>query len=86
MPHNREITADLKHWARGEGLYRNVYWGYIYNDTKGRWPDGCRIHTSVVTNIDEYNDCFIVTTLNSVYRLWKCDEAGVENETEGSSS
>lgn len=75
MLHKRpeEITAELKSWTRGSGLYKNVFWGYVYGDVKKRFRDGAVIHTSSVVNVDEYDDCFIVTTLNSVYKMAKCD-------------
>lgn len=77
-----QITGDLKNWWFNEGW--NVYNGNIYNDTKNRWCDGTCIHTSNVENVDEYNDCFIVTTRNSVYRLYKCDEKEEVHEAVGS--
>lgn len=67
-----QVTADLSNWWKDP--FYNVYNGLIYNDTKGRWKDGTAIHTSDIVNTDEYNDCFIVTTRNSVYRLYKCDK------------
>lgn len=68
-----QITADLKDWVFHRNRYGGYYWGDVYNDVKERWPDGRRIHTSQVVKTEERNDCIIVITLNSVYRLWRED-------------
>lgn len=69
-----QIISDLKNWSKhlqGDEVY---FWGSIHNDSKRRWRNGTRIHTSYVKSIVETDECFIVSTRNSVYRLWKCDK------------
>lgn len=51
-----------------EGVY--IYWGLVFNDTKERFMDGERIHTSeVLSETPEY-----ITTRNSVYRKRSLDD------------
>jgi hypothetical protein len=76
-----EVTADLREWYYSPS--HNIYYGRIYNDSKGRWSDGKHIHTSNVTYISRGDPEFIyVKTLNSVYRLRPddkkegCDDVG----------
>lgn len=66
-----KVTAELRNWYLG--LY-GVYWGNIYGDIKGRWPDGRRIHTSSVRSVEDCGNHFLVITLNSVYKLYKDSE------------
>lgn len=65
----KEITGVLKepHWDN----LRNVYWGYIYNDVRGRFTDGTLVRTSLVIKIDRDKDGKPVycDTLNSRYKL-----------------
>lgn len=63
-----KVTAELRDWTKSPG---GIYWGRIYNDTKGRWPDGTRIHTSYVKSEIDNGDHLLVVTLNSVYKLQK---------------
>lgn len=69
------ITAELKNWSKDQ-ISRNyhVFCGHVYGDIKERFEDGTYIRTSYVKSTEERDDCFIVTTKNSVYRLWKCDK------------
>ena len=63
-----EETNILKNWTIsvvGENDVR-IY-GTIYNDIKGRFPDGTYIHTSQVLKINFVTG--VVETKNSVYHL-----------------
>ena len=67
-PVPEEITGELHDWKKQpipghEGEF--VIWGRVYNDSKGRWPDGHWIRTSLISRVE--GDLAI--TLNSVYRL-----------------
>jgi hypothetical protein len=62
-----EITGTLKEWAihTWPGTNKKVAIGKVYNDTKGRFPDGYVIRTSyIVAEQDGY-----IRTRNSVYKL-----------------
>lgn len=59
------ITAELHDWVKDERRSGLIIWGHIYNDTRGRFPDGHWIHTSAIARIE--GDRAI--TLNSIYRL-----------------
>lgn len=53
--------AELREWRQvGRGVT-----GYIYNDSKGRFPDGASVMTSKVKSID--GD--ILQTTNTTYLL-----------------
>lgn len=78
------VTADLKNWRFTAWMGHRIVLGRIYGDTKGRWEDNTPIHTSSVKKVEKRDNCSIVITRNSVYRLWDCDEA-VDGEAEGSS-
>ena len=69
-----QVTATLKQWKKGTGWYHSCYWGNIYNDSKGRWSDGTRIHTSSVKEKKDMGDHYLLITLNSVYILPKEEE------------
>lgn len=56
-----DITGTLQNWAKSG----KVFYGEIYGDTKGRFPDGTPIRTSRVEDIDGDT----VYTLNSIYKL-----------------
>lgn len=71
------VTAELKDWHFDP---RNIFWGNIHGDQKQRWNDGTHIHTSWVEKVNKRQDCFIVTTRNSIYRLWFCDALGGWND------
>lgn len=58
-----KYDAVIKNYVR-KG---DVIWGYIYDDSKGRFADGTFIHTSKIVSID--GD--ILKTRNSVYILEK---------------
>lgn len=62
------ITGELKRWYYNSHM--NVYLGIVYNDVKGRFRDGSRIHTSNVVREDKSNPAVIIVhTLNSIYLL-----------------
>lgn len=67
---HKNATASLK-----EAFYDarfHVFWGEIYGDKKGRYPDGTRIHTSVVTYIhtnSKTGKVDYIETLNSAYTI-----------------
>ena len=66
-------TARLEHWYWDK--HHNIIYGYIYEDTRDRWWDGARIHTSLITSHTKGHaaEGDIVTTLNSTYLLGKED-------------
>ena len=60
--------AELREWVHTPpaiGIHSGFYHGYIYNDTKGRFPDDTLIRTSEVVSVD--GD--ILKTLNTTYKL-----------------
>lgn len=62
------ITGELKRWYYNE--HTNVYFGLVYNDVKGRFPDGSRIYTSEVVREDKSNpEVILVHTKYSLYLL-----------------
>ncbi len=72
------ITGRLENWylqiedgyRREDGLHRIV--GECYDDAKGRFPDGLKIWTSLITNTDvDYKEGAIIDTLYSTYLLGK---------------
>lgn len=65
-----KVTGRLENWVcrihtpTGEG----VYFGYVYDDTEKRFPDGAFIHTSGTFDImGDKGD--IIKTRNSTYLL-----------------
>lgn len=56
-----KVTATLKD---AEEVY-GVYYGKIYGDTRGIFPDGVKVRTSRVKKVE--GD--LVYTQNSIYRL-----------------
>lgn len=66
------VTGRLEGWVVDQTY--PVVWGRIFGDTKGRFPDGTFIHTSVVTALYEGATLVegqIIETLNSAYLLGK---------------
>lgn len=67
------ITGTLHNWAYDPIL--NVIWGDIQGDTRGRFVDGDRIHTSDIPitragrNKNQFYKGYLVKTLNSTYLL-----------------
>lgn len=43
---NTKVTAGLKNWKQVTYCGVQVVTGYIYGDTKQRWPDGTFIRSS----------------------------------------
>lgn len=43
--------------------------GYVYNDSRGVFPDGERVRTSYIVNIYEKGGHSIIETRNTMYRL-----------------
>ena len=62
---DQPVTAELRNWVRDQRSAGLIIWGHIYNDTRGRFPDGRWVHTSAVARIE--GDRAI--TLNSIYKL-----------------
>lgn len=62
-------TGELRNWSYSEAS--NVYWGNLWFDAKSRWRNGTYIHTSAIVSSIEYQDAFVVKTLNSIYILPK---------------
>jgi hypothetical protein len=59
-----ELRDWRKHVCRSDGAY--VLWGFIYDDSRNRFPDGQWVHTSRVKNI--VGD-LAYTHTGSIYRL-----------------
>lgn len=66
---DKPITATLKSVQFNNE--HQIYWGYIYGDTKNRFPDGTWVHTSMVLRVDRDEDGIplFCETLNSRYKL-----------------
>lgn len=66
-----EITARLENWVR-DPIFR-IIWGNVYDDSRGRFPDGTLIHTSDidVKELSNASEGECVDTLNSRYLLGK---------------
>lgn len=60
-----EFDADLEL----EEIHENRASGKVYSDKKRRFPNGCRITTSPVINIDTYLADGYIQTVKSVYRI-----------------
>ena len=75
MKDNQVITGTLHDWetASPVGSEEYVIWGYVKGDTRGRFRDGLRIHTSGISPevfpIDGLKEGSVVKTRNSVYLL-----------------
>jgi hypothetical protein len=48
---------------------RAVAFGYVFNDSKKRFPDGSEIITSLVTNVETYKTDGYIKTQNSIYKI-----------------
>ena len=65
-----QVTGVLKN-AEWDPVYP-VVWGDIYGDTRGRFTDGRRIHTSKVVKVKHGTKQGFIQTLNSYYQVeWK---------------
>lgn len=71
-----EITGRLENWTYD--YFHNVVWGNIYDDVRGRFVDGQRIHTSDIPSTrlnggdaSQFVEGSIILTLNSRYLLGK---------------
>ena len=62
-----EITATIKNARFLDIGGRQIVGGQIYDDVRGRWPDGTTIYTSSIQDIEDD----IVITRNSRYRIEK---------------
>jgi hypothetical protein len=60
--------AELRQWAFHYRLGLTVCVGRVFNDRKGRWPDGYAIATSEVTS-GALEEGSVITTLHSRYLL-----------------
>ena len=58
-------TAKLENWIIQKYGDKEICWGNVYNDQKGRFKDGSLIRTSII----EKREGNIITTLNSSYEL-----------------
>lgn len=69
----QEYDGTLEDWVKVDSLIGDYYVGKLYNDTKGRWPDGTLIRTSLIVDItgNHAHGKVVVQTLNSIYRLGK---------------
>ena len=61
--------AELRNWTvyRTQGFVVAI--GEVYNDNKGRWPDGRLIQTSALLTPDVAKEGNVVATMNSFYLL-----------------
>ncbi|MEX9908546.1 hypothetical protein AB7W95_17415 [Providencia rettgeri] len=60
-----EFDADLEL----EEIHDNRAFGKVYSDKKRRFPNGYKIYTSEILNIDTYLTDGYIKTVNSVYRI-----------------
>jgi hypothetical protein len=69
---NEEYDGVLDNWVV-DPMGRNVLWGEIFGDKKGRFNDGAWIHTSRMTPevIASAKEGVVAKTLNSAYLLGK---------------
>lgn len=70
------ITAELRGWYPQNIGKEQLIWGKCYGDVKGRFRNGCTIHTSMVKEMRDCGDHFLCITLNSAYKLMKNEAAG----------
>lgn len=71
MNKEQEIHGTIEQWHREQVSRKEfIIYGYVYGDTKGRFPDGTYIQTSGVMN-RAIKEGDIVKTRNSVYKLGK---------------
>jgi phosphopentomutase len=68
------ITAELTGWSRESFGKLKFLMGKINFDTKERWPNGTRIHTSYIVHEEDAGDYIIFTTRNSVYQCAKHEQ------------
>ncbi len=65
-----DITGRLENWKVQEA--GRLVWGNLYDDVRGRWKQGQRIHTSSLPgtfDMSKLKEGQVITTLNSVYLL-----------------
>lgn len=65
-----QVTGRLEKWVVDQ--VHPIVWGRIFGDTRGRFPDGLWIHTSVVPALAEgasLSEGQVIKTLNSTYLL-----------------
>lgn len=62
------IVGELRNWRKQfcdpDGTH--VVWGFIYGDTRNRFPDGHWIHTA---KVDRIEGDLLFTISGSIYRL-----------------
>jgi hypothetical protein len=64
-----EATAILENWHKVDVMDGEfIIYGQIFNDTRGRWPNGTPIHTSGIKNRKCKKDDIVITR-NSTYKL-----------------
>lgn len=69
-----ENWQPIKHPSHLSGISSTHIYGDIYDDIKGRFPDGGWILTTAVLNSDEIKEGGVIQTRNSVYKLGKMRE------------
>lgn len=62
-----EVNGVLRDWYLAPCMSGHLANGNIYGDTKGRFPDGMFIHTSLILSGPDENG--VIVTRNSSYRL-----------------
>lgn len=60
-------TGTLENWYKDRIF--NIIWGEIYGDTKNRFVDGTKIHTSDLKSPGPYFKNKVIATRNSFYIL-----------------
>jgi hypothetical protein len=68
----KKSTGTLENWTLKYSMAKEMYYlsGDIYNDKKDRFPDGQRIYTSRIEEVN-FQDGY-AKTKNSIYKLGAC--------------
>ncbi len=67
----KKVTGRLEGWHI-DNIFPTIIWGHVFEDSKDRFRDGTRIHTShIKTPPEQWVEGAIVETLNSTYLLGK---------------
>lgn len=66
------VTGRLEGWYLETYAKGSIVWDYLYDDTRNRWWDGARIHTSkILSGIKDLKEGDVIITMNSSYLLGK---------------
>ena len=65
------LTGTLVDWYT-DPMGRDILWGWIEGDAKGRFDHTTRVHTSSIPDFrTDYVEGDVIETMNSVYLLGK---------------